>query len=72
MDHQRKLNLDDLAPMWDRKFSYPMSEPDLNRLLRRDEHVLEPARLEDVVWEVGTLAQDVFSATVIRQGRIQR
>jgi len=71
MDNQRKLNLDDLMPPWDRKVSHPMSEPEFHRILRRDENVAIAPLTEDFFGQGSALSQDIFSASVIRQSSIK-
>lgn len=65
-----RLNLNDLVPVWERKLPHALHQPELERVLRRDVDILEPASGEGSVIEPGSLAQDVFSAQVIRQGRV--
>lgn len=71
MDRAR-LNLNDLLPLWEREIAHPLHEPPLYSLTRRDVDVLEAPIVEDVGGDRSALAQDIFGASVIRQGGLKR
>ena len=67
-----KLDLKNFVPLWERKFDNLMSETEFDRLLRRDVDFPEPPVIQDRIGNACPLAQDIFSALIIRQSRSQR
>lgn len=67
-----KLNLNDLLPPWENELPDVGDEPEFDRILRGDLYISEPLGGEHIVRQSRPMAQDVFSALVIRQGGIKR
>ena len=68
---QPKLNLNDLLPPWEHELPDAGDETELNRILRTDLHVTHPAGGEYSIGQSRPLAQDIFRALVVRQGRVK-
>ena len=64
----RGSDLEYLVPLWDRKLPDIVSQPIRDRLSGRDVNVTRSPVCEKLVGDVGPLAQDRFSASIIRQG----
>ena len=63
-----KLNLKDFVPLWEREIADGVRETEFDRLLGSDVNFLETALSQKRAGNTCALAQDVFSALVIRQG----
>ena len=61
------LDLNDFVPLWERKIEDNISETEFDRLLGSDVDLLEPALGQKRIGNACALAQDVFSALIIRQ-----
>lgn len=66
-----RLNLNNLNPLWERKLFNPLHEPKLDSLGRSDVDVLNFSRSQNILGDSCSLAQDIFSAQIIRQSRIK-
>ena len=71
MDY-RKSNLNNLIPLWERTLPNFMHEPPLESFIRSDEDIPATPSTEDVIGKGTSLAQDIFSALILRQGRLKR
>ncbi len=71
MDKPR-LNLNDLIPLWERKFSDPVHKPVRESDVWSNVDISRSASIQEIVGKPGSLSQDAFSTLVIRQGRVQR
>ena len=60
-------DLNDFRPLWERELPHALHQPPLERLIRREMHVPQTARGENLVGNPRPLAQDVFNALVVRQ-----
>ncbi len=67
-----KLDLNNFVPLWERKFDNLVSETEFDRLLRRDIDLPETSVIQDRIGNTCALAQDIFSALIVRQSRSQR
>ena len=70
MDRTRKLTLNDLVPLWERKFSNPVDETPLESLVGRDIDLLKSSSGEGFIGDGSPLAQDVFRARLLSQRRL--
>ena len=66
------LDLKNFVPLWEREITDSISETEFDRLLGSDVNLLEPALSQKRTGNTCALAQDVFSALIIRQGSGQR
>ncbi len=64
------LDLKNFVPPWERKIADSVRETEFDRLLRSDVNVLESPGSQNIVRDTRPLAQDVFSALVVRQRRV--
>ncbi len=65
-----KSDLDEFVPAWERKLPDFVHDAPLERLLSRDVHITHAPRSENVVRDGCVLAQDIFSARVVRQSTL--
>ena len=65
------LNLNDLIPAWERKLLHPVHEPNVEGFLRRDVDIAAASSGEHVIGQSCALAQDIFSAQIVRQRGIK-
>ena len=65
-----KLDLNNFVPLWERKIADSVSETEFDRILRSDMNFSEASGSKDIVRDGRALAQDVFSALIVRQRRI--
>ena len=65
------LDLKNFIPPWERKIADSVSETEFDRLLRSNMNFSEASGSKDIVRDGCALAQDVFSALIVRQRRIQ-
>ena len=65
-------DLEHLVPLWERKLPNRVGETIRDGQFGSDVDVFGAAVSEDIVWNVGTLAQDRFRARIVRQGAIQK
>ena len=55
-----KLDLNNCAPLWERKFDNRVSETEFDRLLRRDTDLPETLVVQDRIGNTCALAQDIY------------
>ena len=67
-----RLDLNDFLPLWERKFDNFVCETEFDRLLGSNIDLLEAPVGQGRGGNTSALAQDVFSALIVRQGRRQR
>ena len=67
-----KLDLKDFVPIWEREIADGISETEFERLLGSDVNLLEPAFSQKRIGNTCALAQDVFSALIVRQRSVQK
>ena len=67
-----KLDLNNFVPLWERKFDNLVNETEFDRLVRRDIDLPETPFIQDRIGNTCALAQDIFSALIVRQSRSQR
>jgi len=65
-------DLEHLVPLWERKLPNGVRQPVRDGQLSSDVDVFGAPVGEDVVWNVGTLAQDRFRARIVSQGAIRQ
>ena len=65
------LDLKNFVPPWERKLTDSISETEFDRLLRGDVNFSGASGGEGFVRDGCPLAQDVFSALIVRQRRVQ-
>lgn len=69
MDRIRKLNPNDLVPLWERELGNAMGNPPFDSLSGRYIDVLDASQLKGSLGNASPLAQDVFRARLLRQRR---
>ena len=67
MQRLPRLDLNDFIPPWERKLDNLVSETEFDRLLGSNVNLLEAPFGQDRVGNSCALAQDVFSALIVRQ-----
>ena len=65
-----KLDLKDFVPPWERKIADSISETEFDRLLRDYGYIPVASGGKGVIRHRRALAQDVFSALIVRQRRV--
>lgn len=63
-----KLNLKDFLPSWQREFSYPVGDLEIDRPLGPDVNVPEAPGGKVLFSQASPTTQDVVKALLIRQG----
>ena len=66
------LDLHDVLPLWERKLSHPLHQPELDSLARREMNLAVTARREYVFRDGRVLTQDIVGAIIVGQSRIER
>ncbi len=66
------LDLHDLLPLWEKKLAHRLYKAEADRVVRRDVDFAVPPDREDLGGNRRTFTQDLVSAMIIRQRRIQR
>lgn len=64
-------DLENLVPLWNRELPHRVNEPKREGFVRRDVNILGASIGQDMLGNVGPLAQDAFGARVVRQGAIK-
>jgi hypothetical protein len=72
MSDKIRLDLNDLVPLWERKFTQLPHEPKIDGEARRDMDFTVTALGEDFGRNAATLTQDVVRALIVRQCRVKR
>ena len=67
-----RLDLNDLLPLWERKFANRTDEPVAHRLVGRDVDLAVTAGEQNRSRNPAALTQDIVRTIIIRQRRIQR
>lgn len=66
-----RLNLNDLIPAWERKFSNAVHDTEFERILRGDVNVPYAPGAQQFIRQGCTFAQDILSALIVRQRRVK-
>ena len=66
------LDLNDILPLWERKLSHPLHQPELDSLVRRDVDLAVPPRRQYLIRDGRILTQDVVRAIIVGQRRVER
>lgn len=72
MDTTKRSNLDNLIPLWEREVANRVHKSVAESFIREDVNLPNPAGAQEGIGQGSTLAQDVFSALVLRQRGFKR
>lgn len=72
MDSTRKLNLENLVPLWERKVSDLVHKSVVESFSRVDVDITNPSGAQFVVRQGSPLAQDVFRTLILSQRSFKR